>query len=165
MELKAIFLDAVGTVMTMEVIETNEHTNLAKEQNLSIHEFVISQDTRKWKLYPETIEVLDKLKSRGYKLALISNFDDSIHTLAEELGIAEKFDLILSSEEARASKPNPKIYNFALEKLELVAEEALMIGDSYQGDYAGPKNIGMEAIYLDRRKDDLKLLLEYLQLA
>lgn len=148
--------------MTMDVIEAEEHHKEARSQGLTVHDFVVSFEPREWVLYPETIEILDKVRKLGYKTALISNFDKKVHNIVESLGIRDKFDLILSSEEAGASKPNPKIYQKALADLDLLPEESLMIGDSYESDYQAPLDLGMQAIYLDRNKDDLSLLLSAL---
>ncbi len=156
--IKAVFFDAVGTVMTMEVIEKKEHHNEAKDQGLTVHDYVVSFAPKEWALYPEVIEVIDKLKADGYKIALISNFDKKVHEIVDSLGIKNKFDLVISSEEAGAAKPNPRIYQHALKSLDLLPEQAIMIGDSYSCDYQAPKDLGMEAVYLDRSKDDLTIL-------
>ena len=48
-------------------------------------------------------------------------------------------------------KPNPKIFNFALESANARAEESVMIGDSLEADIEGAHNIGMETIHFDYR--------------
>lgn len=157
---KAIFFDAVGTIMTMDVIETKQHQKEAKDNGLTVHDYVVSFAPKEWVLYPETVEILDKARQSGYKVALISNFNRKVHTIVESLGIKDKFDLILSSEEAGAAKPDPRIYQHALKHFDILAEEALMIGDNYESDYMAPKNLGMQALYLDRSKDDLSIVFE-----
>ena len=146
--------------MTLEVIEKGTHHNEAQKQGLSVHDFVVGLPHREWSLYPETRKVLDEVRSRGYKTALISNFNDEIHTLLKELGIYDKFDFVISSQEAGVPKPDPRIYQFALKKLDLLAEEALMIGDNYDADYQAPLDLGMQALFLDRNKSDLSIVLK-----
>lgn len=158
--IKAVFFDAIGTIMTLEIIESKKHKDLAKENGQSIHDFIVSYDRREWALYPETIEVIDKLRAQGLKIALISNFDNKLYSIIDDLGIKDKFDLMISSEDAGAAKPNPKIYQAALKELDLLPEEAIMIGDSYEGDYDAPKRLGMEAVFLDRNQDDLSIILQ-----
>lgn len=156
--IKAIFFDAVGTLMTVEAIESGKHRGHARNNGQTVHEYVVGLSHGEWVLYPDTIEVLDKVRDMGYKTALISNFDDSIHDLASSLGIKDKFDYVLSSEEAGAAKPSPQIYNKALDHFGLVAEEALMIGDNFSSDVQAPLDMGMQALYLDRGKDDLNII-------
>ena len=49
-------------------------------------------------------------------------------------------------------KPNPRIYEIALERANVAPEEALHIGDSMRKDYLPAKSIGMQALLLDRFK-------------
>jgi putative hydrolase of the HAD superfamily len=56
------------------------------------------------------------------------------------------FQTITTSEEAGAKKPNPKIFLYALNKAEAIPEESLMIGDDYEVDIVGAKNVGIDPV-------------------
>jgi putative hydrolase of the HAD superfamily len=63
-----------------------------------------------WKLYPETIEILEQLKKRGLILGVISNFDSRLFGLLDGLGIAHFFDLVVISTQVGAAKPEAAIF-------------------------------------------------------
>ena len=76
-----------------------------------------------------------------------------MHLTYRELGLEGYLDVVVTSDEAGASKPQPPIFLFALAKARLAAEEALHVGDQYGTDVVGARNVGMNAILLDR--DDI----------
>jgi len=100
-------------------------------------------------LFDHTFEILDYLKTR-YKLHIITNgFDEVQYQKLSKSNILHYFDTITNSEMAGVKKPNPKIFNHALEKANTNAERSIMIGDSLEADVLGAKRIGMEAIFFD----------------
>ena len=70
--LKAVFFDAVGTIMTLDVIEEGTHHNNAKAAGKTVHDYIVAIPHREWALYPETNEVLDKVKEKGYSILINS---------------------------------------------------------------------------------------------
>jgi len=100
-------------------------------------------------LFDHTFEILDYLKT-NYKLHIITNgFDEVQHKKMQKSNILHYFDTVTNSEMAGVKKPNPKIFNHALEKANTNAERSIMIGDSLEADVLGAKRIGMEAIFFD----------------
>ncbi len=65
------------------------------------------------------------------------------------LGIYEHFDLVLFSSDFRYKKPNPKIYQLALHRMQLKPDEILFIGDTAENDIIAPKKMGMKAIHIN----------------
>ena len=70
------------------------------------------------------------------------------HRKIRKLRIDEYIDAIVTSEEAGVEKPDFKMYNKILEKLDVNPEEALFIGDSLKKDVLGPMEYGMKALWL-----------------
>ena len=103
-----------------------------------------------WRLYPETQEVLEELKRRGKRLAIVSNWDSRLFNLCEGLSLKKYFDLILASAVFGAAKPNPSIFQEALRQLHVAPHEAVHIGDSFEDDIQGARLTGIEAILIDR---------------
>lgn len=100
-------------------------------------------------LFDHTFEILDYLKT-NYKLHIITNgFDEVQHKKMQKSNILHYFDTITNSEMAGVKKPNPKIFNHALEKANTNAESSIMIGDSLEADILGAKHIGMDVIFFD----------------
>lgn len=98
-------------------------------------------------LFEGTIEVLEYL-SPNYKMHIITNGFEEIQTKKmEKSGIKKYFDKIITSESVGVKKPNPKIFDYALESANAKPEHSIMIGDNYEADVQGALNMSMRAIY------------------
>lgn len=98
-------------------------------------------------LFDAAIEVLEYLK-KSYELHIITNgFDEVQKRKLESSGIAEFFTVVVTSESVGVKKPNPKVFEFALEQANCEPSEAIMIGDSYEADVLGALNVGIKAIH------------------
>lgn len=106
--------------------------------------------TGAWTLFPETVRVLETLKSKGYRLGIISNFDSRVYDVMERLGIYGYFDTFVISSEAGYAKPSHGIFLAALEKAGVNSEESIHVGDDLKNDFHGPRALGIRAILLDR---------------
>ncbi len=101
---------------------------------------------------PGTIEVLERLKSRGFKLAIVSNSDGRAAGNARRYGLAPYFDVIIDSQVVGVEKPDPQIFRLALEGLNVAAGEALYAGDIYSIDMVGARAAGIAGKLIDRLK-------------
>lgn len=103
-------------------------------------------------LYDDTVPTLQHLREAGFKLAIVSNWDTPLDPLTERLGIAHYFDIIVASHDARvrSAKPDPHIFNYTLEAVGVSAEETIHVGDTYEADIIGAKNVGIRPILIDR---------------
>lgn len=100
-------------------------------------------------LFDHTFEILDYLKE-NYKLHIITNgFEEVQYKKMQKSNILHYFDTITNSEMAGVKKPNPKIFNHALDMAKTTAESSIMIGDSLEADIFGAKHIGMDVIFFD----------------
>ncbi|MBI1936041.1 haloacid dehalogenase type II [Candidatus Woesearchaeota archaeon] len=104
----------------------------------------------KWKVidpFPEVIPTLNKLKIK-YKLAICSNSSrDLLDICLAKIPI--KFDYIFISDEVKATKPNPKIYQFAIKSFGYNPENVLHIASS-QMDVKGASNAGLVVCWINR---------------
>jgi putative hydrolase of the HAD superfamily len=103
-----------------------------------------------WMMYPETLGVLKELKSQGYELGIISNFDSRLFTVLRGLGLADFFSTVTISSIAHAAKPSKAIFRVALEKHAAEPQEALHVGDSLRDDVEGARSAGLHAALLQR---------------
>ncbi|HEV8539760.1 MAG TPA: HAD-IA family hydrolase [Nitrospiraceae bacterium] len=103
-----------------------------------------------WVLYPETFGVLKELKSRGYELGIISNFDSRLFNVLRGLGLADLFNTVTISSLAHAAKPASQIFRLALEKHAADPDEAVHVGDSVRDDADGARLAGLHAVLLKR---------------
>ncbi|WP_317129371.1 YjjG family noncanonical pyrimidine nucleotidase [Flavivirga rizhaonensis] len=100
-------------------------------------------------LFENTFEILDYL-NLNYNLHIITNGFDEIQYKKLTLSNIDKyFKTVTNSEMVGVKKPNPKIFNFALESAKSNSSQSVMIGDNYEADILGAKNIGMEVVFFD----------------
>jgi putative hydrolase of the HAD superfamily len=108
-----------------------------------------------WELYPEVVDVLNKLHSR-FQLAVVSNFDGRLRVILERLGISKYFRFIFLSSEIGADKPDPEIFRRALRYVDLAPNEVLHAGDDPERDWKAASAAGLSIFELDREKNSLR---------
>jgi 2-haloalkanoic acid dehalogenase type II len=108
-----------------------------------------------WQREDDALATLQSLKAAGYRLGIISNAgdDEDVQTLVDNAGIRDYFDFVLSSASCGVRKPNPRIFELALEKLNLHPTEAAMVGDTLGADILGARNAGLKSVWITRRAD------------
>lgn len=89
----------------------------------------------------ETLEVLKKM---GYRIGVISNIMSRtfVPRILEEYGIREYFDELVLSSECGIRKPDPAIFDIALEKMGLKKEDCCYVGDTVSRDIIGTRKAG-----------------------
>jgi HAD superfamily hydrolase (TIGR01662 family) len=98
---------------------------------------------------PGTAEALQELRSRGYRLGVISNSDGRIEALLESVGLAGYFDFIIDSHAVGVEKPDPRIFRMGCERAGVEPEEVVYVGDIYEIDIVGARSVGMRAFLID----------------
>jgi putative hydrolase of the HAD superfamily len=73
---------------------------------------------------------LASLQRRGLALAVVANWDSALPQHLDRLGLAHFFAAVVTSADARAAKPDPRIFDLALGRIGVEAGRALHIGDS-----------------------------------
>jgi HAD superfamily hydrolase (TIGR01549 family) len=86
--------------------------------------------------------------SQAYRLGIISNFYGNLTTVCEDLGIRDFFDCVVDSTLVGAMKPDPRIFQTALDSLQVEAGQAVFVGDNLNRDMKGAKGVGMPHIWL-----------------
>ena len=94
-------------------------------------------------------ESLERLRGAGFTLAVVSNSEGTIEQMLVEIGLRELFATVIDSSVVGFTKPDPRIFALALERLGVDAGEALMIGDSPSADVDGAHAVGIRAALLD----------------
>lgn len=104
---------------------------------------------RKVNLYPNAIETLKYLAPQ-YQLHIITNgFLEVQKVKVKTSNIEHYFKNLITSEITGVKKPNPGIFNFALEKAGATSDESLMIGDDYEVDIVGARDLGIDQVLFD----------------
>ncbi len=100
-------------------------------------------------VYPDVLETLDTLRTRGYKLALLSNtmWPREFHEAdLERFGLDEFFKVRFFSSDSPWRKPHPAIFLAVAEALDVPAENAVYVGDFPERDVVGAQAAGMKGI-------------------
>ncbi|MFC1545144.1 HAD family hydrolase [Gemmatimonadota bacterium] len=98
---------------------------------------------------PGAEETLKALVDAGIKVACVSNNDGRLESMIEYQGWTGYFDVMVDSKDIRIAKPDPGIFRFALDQLDLEANEMMHVGDYYSVDVIGARNAGVEGILYD----------------
>jgi HAD superfamily hydrolase (TIGR01549 family) len=101
--------------------------------------------------FPWVKESLDLIKSSGFSMSVVSNSDGRVNQILKDLDLISFFDQVFDSDIIGYSKPDSRLFNTALNALNLEPDEALYIGDVYYIDVWGANQAGIGAIHLDPR--------------
>jgi putative hydrolase of the HAD superfamily len=113
----------------------------------------IHREATLWRVVrPGTFESLEAFKSAGYKLAIVSNAEGQVEADAKRFGLAPYFDVIIDSHIVGVAKPDPRIFQIALERLGVGSDEVKFTGDIYSIDVEGARAAGIEARLIDQHR-------------
>jgi putative hydrolase of the HAD superfamily len=101
-------------------------------------------------LFPDTIPILEMLTERGVPLGILSNYGTHLLDLLPKLGIFDYFNFIIVSAIVGVTKPDPRIFEIAIEEAGVPPDQILYIGDNPVDDIQGAKNVGIDAILINR---------------
>jgi HAD superfamily hydrolase (TIGR01509 family) len=107
-------------------------------------------DAIRFGAYPDAVPALRELRDRGEKLLAVSNWDCSLPDVLDRAGVGELLDGSVSSAGAGARKPDPAIFEAALELAGVLPNEALHVGDTREEDVEGASAAGIRSLLIDR---------------
>ncbi len=104
-----------------------------------------------WTTFDDTVPALRRARAAGLAVALLTNGDEGHQRLKlNKLGLADEIDVLIASSMLPAGKPDPRAFRCAVERINVDANQALMIGDSLENDVRGALSAGLDAVLLDR---------------
>lgn len=103
-----------------------------------------------WLPFDGVHEVLQRLKGDCLGLGIISNWDDTARNVLNGAELDQYFDPIIISSEVNCKKPQAEIFELALDRAGVGADECIYIGDNYYDDAVGARAVGMDALILNR---------------
>jgi putative hydrolase of the HAD superfamily len=103
-----------------------------------------------FELYDDVAPVMGELRKRGLIVGLISNSHRSLDAFREHFSLADFISVTVSGAEHGYMKPHRSIFERALERADVKASEALMVGDSFKHDIEGALSAGWRAVLLKR---------------
>ena len=103
-----------------------------------------------FELFEDVLPALQQLKEKGFILGVVSNLRRDMNTLTKQLKLEGILDFCVTSSEVGAEKPYPPIFRAALDRANVDAADAYMVGDQYKADVQGAKAVGITPVLLDR---------------
>ncbi|KAK7368066.1 hypothetical protein VNO80_10088 [Phaseolus coccineus] len=97
-----------------------------------------------WHLPDGAHEAITLLKGAGVKMAVVSNFDNRLRKLLKDLNVLNLFDAVIISSEVGYEKPDSRIFQAALDQVNVEACKALHIGDDEKADKLGANDVGID---------------------
>jgi putative hydrolase of the HAD superfamily len=126
---------------------TNPNSLQALAEDIDIQWFKAS----KIHVYRDVKPTLAKLKKMGLKLGLITDgYKSDLEKILPKVGLQKFFDICVCGDTIGKRKPNPQVFKYALNQLNIQASEALYVGDRLDTDYLGAKRAGMTPILIRR---------------
>lgn len=105
-----------------------------------------------WRLYDDTVPVLEQLRAEGWRHAILSNHVPELPALVSGLGLSSLIDVVLSSAATGYEKPNPKAFELALSRCG-APRQVWMVGDNPVADVGGASAVGIPAILVRTTAD------------
>lgn len=130
-------------------LSTRNNNNIQREQ--LINKIVHPALSFVKKNIENNIPVLNQLK-QTYQLAMVTNYYGNVETVLKELNLIEQFSVIIESQKRGVRKPNPEIFQIALEEMSLPSEEVLVVGDSYKNDILPAQFCGCKTLWINPEK-------------
>lgn len=103
-------------------------------------------DAAAWRARPGALQALESLRNAGLATGVVSNFDGRLPGILAGLGLAERLGVVMLPGEARAAKPDPRIFALALARLGVPPAAALYVGNDRVRDLEGARAAGLAAI-------------------
>lgn len=103
--------------------------------------------------YPESEDVLRRLRTLGVKLYVVSNWDILLAEVLEDLGWMRYFDGIVASAVLGIEKPDPQIFEEALRVSGVRRDRVVHVGNDPLSDIRGAEEAGIDTVFVDRRRD------------
>lgn len=105
---------------------------------------------RAWRLFDDVLPTLESLAAQGVDLGIVSNWDERLRPLLEELRLDRYFDSIVISCETGFIKPSQVIFEESLRQLGHPTSAVLHVGDALREDFTGAIGAGLQALHLRR---------------
>jgi HAD superfamily hydrolase (TIGR01509 family) len=126
-------------------VAQNDATDAALQDLHAYH-----QQSNLWEFVPhDVLPALQALRGQGLRLTVVSNANGKLGTLLGRLGLASSFHCVLDSHDEGVEKPDPRIFEIALERSRARPDATIHVGDLYHVDVVGARAAGVRGVLLD----------------
>jgi HAD superfamily hydrolase (TIGR01549 family) len=131
-------------ILQLAGIPTSPATTEAIEELVSFNDREGAFDV----VTPGAVDALNRLR-RACQLVVVSNSNGRVRRILRRTGLEPHVDLVLDSHEEGVEKPDPRIFDIALERSRADRSTTIHCGDIYHIDVAGARAAGLQAVLLD----------------
>lgn len=103
-----------------------------------------------YRLFPDVLPALMACQDAGLRMGIVSNFEEWLEGMLEEMQVAPFFEVIVISGKEGVEKPDPAIFQLALDRCGLAPEHVAFVGDHPTVDIAAARALGMTGVLVDR---------------
>lgn len=104
-----------------------------------------------WELVPDDVyPALAELREMGLRLTIVSNANGTLCAHLARIGLAPYVDCILDSCDEQVEKPDPRLFEIALERSAATRDSTIHVGDLYNIDVVGARNAGLRGVLVDQ---------------
>ena len=140
-------------VLYFQRLVEKSHNTIESDVVLKLYNAYWDNFLKNMKLKKGVIQTLKKLKQLDIKTAIVSDLTTNIQLRKmSKLGITPFIDVLVTSEEAGSEKPNPIMFLLALNKLNVLPSDAIMVGDNPVNDIEGGNSVGLDTILITNKK-------------
>ena len=126
-------------------IDRSDSTARALEELHAYH-----RSSNLWEYVPPyVVPFLEALRGRGLRLVVVSNANGTLLAHMQRLGLTERFDHILDSQDEGVEKPDPRFFEIALARSGAAKATTIHVGDLYYVDVIGARSAGLRGVLLD----------------
>ena len=111
---------------------------------------IFQSPSQTFKLFDDALSAVRQIREMGIKVAVLSNWDHSLHKCLEGHGLGDDFDAVFASLEHGVEKPDPKFFQIALDHFGFSPSECFHVGDDPTDDLEGAASAGIAVALLDR---------------
>jgi len=134
--------------MTQCGLDSNRVDELAAEAD----ELIFGPNSMLFTLFDDVLPCLDRLDELGIKMAVISNWDYSLHRVLGMFGLQGRFVTVKASLVEGVEKPDPRLFEITLSEAGFEPRDVVHVGDSYEDDVVGAQNAGIRVFQIDRNR-------------
>ena len=109
-------------------------------------------DLANYALFEDVRPALERLRAAGLRLGVVSNFEEWLEQLLEDLGVSSFFEVQVISGVEGMEKPDPRIFRLAMERAGVSPEVSVYVGDNPEFDVGPAAAVGMFPVLIDRRE-------------
>lgn len=152
-EREAEFIEHTTAYVLMDLLAELGYPDVSEEIVRPALNRMYAVSQAHWHPEDDLLPTLEMLKQEGYRMGIISNASDDVdvQTLVDKGGIRPYMEIVLSSAACGVRKPNPRIFQYALDQCRLEANETAMVGDTLGADILGARNASLFGIWIKRR--------------